>query len=195
MLKQKYTGASRVTLRISIALMLMVGGILLFAACPGPAVEGRILVPVRVCVVKGARLTQQGELFSDVGNDKIDTLMNQAIKDLNTKVWIQGANIQFYTALYQPLGGLDFNAPVIADPHPQGRLGEIDVGDIGFQHETQEMEDAHQACLNAWSLGENGKKTGTIVIIARSTVNFAGRNSSNGVAPGHFKNCPTQQRC
>src|SRR5258707_10854173 len=85
-LKRKRAGNRKMLVRISILLILGGGGILILSACTNPAAsEGRKLVTLRVCVVKGASLTQQGQSFSDVGNDKIDTLLSQAIKDLNTK--------------------------------------------------------------------------------------------------------------
>jgi hypothetical protein len=187
-------------MKISGSIILMVACSLLVSGCS----SGRIVVPLRFCVVKGASLTaQQDGSFSDLGNDKIDALVQQTVKDLNTKVWIPGANIQFYTAIYDTRGlpGPAFNVPVIADPQPPaplgqkpdfiktgpGRLGDIDVGDPGFQFETQEMRDAHQSCLNAWSLGKNSQKTGTPVIIARALVDDIGQVSGSlGVNPGHF---------
>jgi hypothetical protein len=154
-----------------------------------PALKGRILLPLRVCVVQGSSLTaQQDGSFSNVGNDKIDTTVAQADKDLNEKVWIPGAAISFYTAVYESLQGPAFNVPVIADPQPPpppghhvdfqnygpGRLGDIDAGDRDIGPEETEMSQAYQACLNAWSLGNNAKKTGTIVVIARRLVNDVG---------------------
>lgn len=101
----------------TIVLMLTAGGMLL----PGcsPPNTGQILLPVRFCVLRGSSLTAlQDGSFSDVGNDNIDVTVSQALKDLNTKVWIPGANISFYAALYESLQGPSFNVPVIADPQP-----------------------------------------------------------------------------
>jgi hypothetical protein len=160
---------------------------------------GRILLPLRVCAVKGTDLTVQHGTPSIASNDLLDQAVTQAITDLNNKVWIPGANISFYQTLYETLQGPAFNTPVIDDPQPPppfgtpdftktgpGRIGDIDVGEPGIQLETSEMKQAYQACLTVWSLGHNAQKTGIIVIFARYLVDSFGLPSASlGVNPGH----------
>lgn len=197
-LQRRRTNWSRVGLALVVLLPLF-----LPSACEwGTVPSGQIWVPLRPCVIKGAPLTDTGGgSFSDVGTDAADNFVRSVVSEANNKIWIPGANIRFFPSLYAGTGaGAGFSVPVIPDPEPPspqhyidyanygpGELGDIFVGEPGFQLVTNEMDQAYATCLATWHLGANSGKPGTIVIIARDLVGdqFGNPSGSVGVNPGH----------
>jgi hypothetical protein len=178
---------------------------LIFAGC-----EGRIVVPIRACVVKGNAWTKaadpgpnafppppgEGGYFYSEGTETIDQGITDLVQGAN-KIWAPGANIAFLLITYPGEDGHIPNGhfPVIADPKPPGdstlpfdrsHYGDIEVKD----HGTSEMEDAVHSCDAAWTRGGvNAPPDTIIIIIARNFVSPTNSLPVNtvGLNTGHYK--------
>jgi hypothetical protein len=173
--------------RIRIALLVVS---VLITAC-----EGRIVVPLRLCAVKGSSLTQvpeilwpspesfpplEGGYFYSEGTLFSDMVLDGLVQRANA-VWNSAANIGFLAIQYPGGNG---HYPIIDDPRPPGGFDSMGIWGPGQYGDLKQFEmtgpggevrDAAIFCDAAWRRGGgNIAPKAFVVVVARKLVGTAG---------------------